>query len=412
MNKVYRIIISSFVVLLITGNVFSNETVANKKDLLVKGNNTFAFDLYANLKNNEGNLFFSPYSISTALAMTYAGARGNTQTQMAKVLHFDLLDTTSLHPAFKNLIVETQSKNKNYQLNIANTLWGQKGYKFLNEFLKITKANYGAGFKEIEFGNTELARKTINSWVEEQTKNKIKDIIRPGTISPLTQLVLTNAIYFKGNWVKEFDEKGNKKGTQEAPFYVKPDKGIQVLMMSQKGNFNFVETDKFQAIELPYKGGNLSMFVLLPKKVDGLAELENSLVSDNLSKWIENLQNHEVRVYFPQFKMTSEFSMAGTLNSMGVTDAFSSQSADFSGMAGDTGLFISTVIHKAFIDVNEKGTEAAAVTVVKMQVESRRPMVRQKQIPVFRADHPFIFLIRDNRSGSILFIGRLINPIK
>ncbi|MDD2889165.1 MAG: serpin family protein [bacterium] len=405
MKRIYSFFMSLLVLILITGNVFSNETVVNKKDLLVNGNNTFALELYANLKNNEGNLFFSPYSISTALAMTYAGAKGNTQTQMAEVLHFGMLDSTSLHPAFKDLIAKTQKENKNYQLNIANALWGQKGYKFLNEFLEVTKINYGAGFNEVDFGDTESARKTINDWVEEQTKNKIKELIKPGILNGDTRLVLTNAIYFKGDWVNEFD----KKGTKKAPFYVKPDKKVQVLMMSKKEPFNFMEADKFQAIELPYKGNNLSMFVLLPKKIDGLAELENFLVFDSLNKWIESLKNQEVRVFFPKFKTTSEFSLKEVLESMGMSDAFSLPPADFSGITETKELFISAVIHKAFVDVNEKGTEAAAATAVVM---TKGFSMSEKQIPVFRADHPFIFLIRDNRSGSILFIGRLTNPLK
>ncbi|MDD5530809.1 MAG: serpin family protein [bacterium] len=404
MKRIYRFFTSLFFVALITGNVFSDNTPVPRKDLLATANKGFALDLYANLKNNEGNLLFSPYSISTALAMTYAGAKGNTKTQMAKVLHFGFLDSASLHPAFKDLIAETQSKNKNYRLNIANALWGQKGYKFLDEFLKVTKINYGAGLKKVDFGNTESARKTINNWVEKQTKNKIKDLIKPGFLNADTRLVLTNAIYFKGNWVNEFD----KNETKKAPFYVKPGKEVQVRMMSQKENFNFIETDNFQTIELPYKGGNLSMFVILPKKIDGLAELENAIVFDSLNKWIVSLQNQEVSVYFPQFKMTSEFSLAEVLTSMGMSDAFSLPPADFSGMTENKELFISAVIHKAFIDVNEKGTEAAAATAVVMTKCS----MPTKQIPIFRADHPFIFLIRDNRSGSILFLGRLTNPIE
>ncbi|MFA5032048.1 MAG: serpin family protein [bacterium] len=404
MKRIYKLFMGSFIVALITGNVFSNETVVNKKDLLVKGNNTFALELYENLKGKEGNLFFSPYSISTALAMTYAGAKANTQKQMAEVLRFNLLDSTSIHPVFKNLIFETQSKNKNYQLNIANALWGQKGYKFLNKFIKVTKTNYGAGFKKIDFGNTESARKTINNWVEEQTKNKIKDLIQPGILNANTRLVLTNAIYFKGNWINEFDE----NETKEAPFYINPEKKLQVPMMFKKENFNFMETDKFQAIELPYKGDDLSMFVLLPKKIDGLGEVENSFVLDSLNKWIESVQNQEVKIYFPKFKMTSEFSLAEVLKSMGMSDAFSLPPADFSGMNKKKELFISAVIHKAFVDVNEKGTEAAAATAVVMTKCS----MPTQQTPVFRADHPFIFLIRDTRSGSILFIGRLTNPLK
>lgn len=372
---------------------------------LVDGNNKFAIELYTNLKTQEGNLIFSPYSISTALAMTYAGARGNTEAQMAKVLHFDSLTQEQLHPEFKNLIDRTQSKTKNYQLNVANALWGQKGYGFLQEFLELTKKNYGAGFNEVDFIEaTENARQTINIWVEKQTKNKIKELIRPGFLNPDVRLVLTNAIYFKGDWASKFD----KKETKDSPFYVKPDKKVKVPMMFKESEFKFMETDKFKAIELPYKGNELSMIVLLPEKIDGIAELENSLTSDSLFIWMNQLESRKVKVYFPQFKNTLEFSLEKTLADMGMPDAFCS-SADFSGMNGRQTLFISAVIHKAFIDIKEEGTEAAAATAVIME-ECISIVPRRQRVPIFRADHPFIFLIRDNRSGSILFLGRVVNP--
>ena len=374
------------------------------KRAVVEGNNAFALDLYAKLKDSDGNLFFSPHSISTALAMTYGGARSETAAQMAKVLHFEL-EPKRLHPAFRILQEDLigDSRKRGYELSVANALWGQKGYGFLREFLDLTKTCYGSGFHEVDFVNaTEAARKTINAWVEKQTHDRIKELIRkePPILTTLTVLVLTNAIYFKGNWASQFDE----KLTEDAPFAVTKQKKINVPMMHQRGDFMLMETDKFQALELPYIGNELSMIVVLPRKVDGVGELENLLTVDNLNKWFASLRKHNVFVYLPKFRMTSEFRLDETLKSMGMTDAFSLLQADFSGMTIKERLFISAVLHKAFVDVNEEGTEAAAATVVVMAREGT-------PAKGFRADHPFIFLIRDNRSGSILFLGRVANPL-
>lgn len=309
-----------------------------------------------------------------------------------------------LHPTFRELItqLDVQGKKQGYQLNIANALWGQRGYGFLKEFLELTKTNYGAGFNEVDFVKaTEEARKTINTWVEKQTKDKIKDLIKPGILNALTRLVLTNAIYFKGNWVSQFD----RKQTKDSPFYVKADKKVQMPMMYQKGDFKYMETHKLQALELPYVGSELSMVILLPKNVDGLVELQNLLTLDTLNEWLRNLREQEVEVYLPRFKTTSEFMLAEVLASMGMPDAFSLPPADFSGITGNKDLFISAVIHKAFVDVNEEGTEAAAATAVVMKKSVYMPRV-------FRADHPFIFLIRDVSSEGILFLGRLVNPLE
>ena len=381
---------------------------------LVEGNNAFALDLYARLRDQEGNLFFSPYSISTALAMTYAGARGDTEAQMAEVLRFPTDEMRhaqgmvmqmpwpqeKLHPAFKSLIEDLNARQKKgaYELSVANALWGQKGYAWLDEFLKITRDNYGAGLREVDFvGDTEGARKTINDWVEKETKDKIKELVPPGVLDGLTRLVLTNAIYFKGKWALQF----KVKATRDAPFTLLDGKKVQVPMMHQSKEFGYMETEGFQALELPYVREELSMIVFLPKKVDGLAELEKSFTADDLAKWLDELHKLKVYVLLPRFKMTSEFRLDKVLKAMGMTDAFGA--ADFSGMDGKEGLFISAVLHKAFVDVNEEGTEAAAATAVPEAMEL-------VELLVFRADHPFLFLIRDNRTGSILFMGRLVNP--
>jgi serpin B len=375
---------------------------SSNSEALVEGNTAFALNLYSKLKETEGNLFFSPYSISTALALTYAGARENTEKQMAEVLCFTL-DQKRLHPAFASIEARLKAiqKKGDVQLSVANALWPQKDYVFLEDFLELTKKNYGAIITPLNYKSAhEAARITINKWVEQKTNDKIKELIKKGILDPLIRLVLTNAIYFKGNWADRFD----KKLTEDAMFHLLPGKSIKVPMMNQKQKFGYAEHENLQILELPYVGEELSMLVLLPKKVDGLTELENKLTADNLKKWTRHLGEREVWVFLPKFEMTSAFRLDKTLASMGMPDAFS-MNADFSGMDGTQKLNISAVIHKAFIAVDEQGTEAAAATGVVIGVKSL-----PQPAPVFRADHPFMFLIRENISNSILFFGRVVDP--
>ncbi len=369
---------------------------------VVQGNTEFALSLYAQLRSQEGNLFFSPLSLSTALAMTYAGARGQTAAQMATVLHFPA-DQQRLHQVFANLSKEfhADSETQGYQLHVANALWGQKGYRFRKDFLATTKTYYGAGLNEVDFQTaTEEARRTINAWVEQQTKDKIKELIPPGALDALTRLVLTNAIYFKGDWLSPF----MKPLTKDEVFQVPADQQVSVPMMNQTGFFKYFDEGNFQTLELPYVGSQLSMVVFLPKKVDGLAEFEQSLTAQNLTQWLPQLQRHEVVVTLPKFKVTAEFVLNQILSKMGMPLAFSG-AADFSGMSEEKALDLSAVIHKAYVDVNEEGTEAAAATAVTIVGASLGPPPA-----IFHADHPFVFLIRDNSSGSILFLGRLAQP--
>lgn len=373
-------------------------------EIVVEDNNKFAFDLYARLKEADGNLFFSPYSVSTALAMTYAGARGNTEAQMADVLHF-VLTQESLHPAFSTLMqnFKADSEKSGFEFSIANALWGQEGYKFHQAFINITKSYYEAGFKEVDFvKNTESTRQTINKWVEEKTKDKIKELIKPGILTEFTRLVLTNAIYFKGRWVSQFE----KKNTTPRQFELTTGEKVEVPMMSQTKEFRYFENEIAQVLEMPYKGNRLSMVIFLPKEKKGIRELEDLFKAENIKDWLLELRKQEVIALLPRFKMTSGLFLEEALQSLGMTDAFDSKLADFSGMTSDpVGLYISRVIHKAFVDVNEEGTEAAAATAVVMTL---RGMPEPK--PVFRADRPFIFIIRDMRSGSILFVGRVMDP--
>ena len=364
-------------------------------------NNAFALALYAKLRaEDQGNLFLSPYSISTALAMTYAGAKGKTAAEMAEVLHFTV-PQEQLHPGFAALTAKLHGdiKKEGYQLRIANRLWGQAGYHFLPTFLQVTRDHYGAELAQVDFAqDTEAARHTINAWVEEKTEEKIKDLLAQGVLDSGTTLVLTNAIYFKGDWQRKFEA----KATKDAPFLLTPQKKVTVPMMRQRGKFAYGVVGNVQVLELPYVGKDLSMFVLLPKEVDGLADLEKSLSEETLNTWTSGLREQTVEVLLPKFKMTSGFRLEKVLGAMGMPLAFSDK-ADFSGMTGQRGLFISAVIHKAFIDVNEEGTEAAAATAVVMRAPA-------PPNPIFRADHAFLFLIRDNRTGSILFLGRMMNP--
>ncbi|MHC4911894.1 MAG: serpin family protein [Planctomycetota bacterium] len=393
-------------------------------ETVVKGNNDFALELYAKLVGQqEGNLFFSPYSISTALAMTYAGARGRTEVQMAEVLHFPATVSTQIiakspsglardqkqfHSAFGTIAKALNARGKKgaYELTVANALWGQKGYGFLQEFLELIETSYSSRLNEVDFiAATEAARQTINTWVEDETKGKIKDLIAKGVLSTMTRLVLTNAIYFKGSWASQFQE----EETRDAPFTLLDGEKINAPMMNQTGEFKYMETEDFQGLELPYNDEELSMIIFLPKKFDGLGELEKMLTSENLSKWMAEPRKQKVIVSVPKFKMTSQFALAKVLKSMGMKSAFSQQKADFSGMSLPQEvekLFISAVIHKAYVDVNEEGTEAAAATGVVVGVTGVPP----EPTPVFRADHPFVFVIRDNQSGSILFFGRVVNP--
>jgi serine protease inhibitor len=380
----------------------------NPVQSLAAGETAFAFDLYGQLKSSQGNLFYSPYSISTCLGMTYVGARGDTARQMAQTLHFGAGPTELSTPmgALHKELNEIQQK-KGVELHTANGLWGEAGYPFLKSFVEISQQQFGAMVNQVDFRTeAESARKEINGWVSGQTKNKINDLLAPGVLNAATRLVLVNAIYFKGRWVHQFKQ----SNTADAPFTLGSGEKVQAHMMNIEEHFKYAETDDLQLLELPYTGGDtdpLSMVVLLPKDVQGLHKLENALTQPALSNWLAQAHDEKVKVFFPKFKMTAEFSLGKTLAAMGMRDAFSTQ-ADFSGIDGKRDLYISAVVHKAYVDVNEEGTEAAAATGVAIRSLA---VLRPKNV-VFRADHPFIFFIRDNRSGSILFLGRVNDPTK
>ncbi len=368
-------------------------------------NNTFALDLYRELSAAEGNLFFSPYSISSALAMTWAGARGKTASQMKEVLHFTLPDG-DLHRSFGGLTASLNERGEagGYELTVANALWAQRGYPFREAFLELTRTAYDAGLKNVDFAaSPEPVRLEINGWVEEKTRNKIQDLLPQGSVTTDTRLVLTNAIYFKGSWAAEFDS----NRTMAAPFFLSAAESIEIPMMHRVGNCDYLEEETFQAVRLPYLNNELSMVVVLPRMVDGLKELETSLSPDMLAGLRAGFLDQEIKLFLPRFKMTSQFKLREPLAALGMLDAFSPKRADFTGMSERRDLSITAVLHKAFVEVNEEGTEAAAATGIVMGVTS---VAEPIPVPVFRADHPFIFFIQDNRTSSILFLGRLENP--
>jgi serpin B len=391
--------------------VTSPDVAASDLTTLVDGNTAFAFDLYQRLSGGDGNLFYSPYSISVALAMTYAGARGDTEEQMADTLHY-VLPQSRLHPAFNALDLELASRGegaegkdeKGFRLNIVNAIWGQEDYQFLAQFLDVLAENYGAGLRLLDFiDEPEKSRITINGWVSDETEGRIEDLIPPGVIDALTRLVLTNAIYFNASWLNPFNEDDTEDGT----FHLLDGSDVTVPMMRQTESFGYAKGEGYQAVELPYDGGELSMVILFPDPVSSVVSFdmfEGSLDTDVVNTILNSLAYRQVALAMPKFEFESEFSLVDTLAAMGMPVAFSA-AADFSGMTGTRDLTIAEILHTAFVSVDEAGTEAAAATAVVMK-ETAMP----EPIIEVTINSPFIFLIRDIETGTILFVGRVLNP--
>jgi len=363
--------------------------------------NAFGLELYGQLRSREGNLFFSPHSITSALSMLYAGAGGDTQQEIAKVLHFSL-PPQRLHPAFAELRGQlcSDTEKENYSLTIVNQLWGRSGAKFLSSYLDLTRRDYGARLQELDFKDSpESARKTINDWVEKQSRGKIENLLAPGALNNDTHLVLTNVIYFLGNWATPFDP----DETQQADFHLSATRKVAVSMMHQEGQFGLRTNNNVQALTIPYRGFRLSMVIVLPEKIDGLKALEESLSVERLASW-HSTETRQLEVYLPKFKVESQFNLADALKALGMRLAFSNE-ADFSGMNGRRDLTVTAAVHKAMVQVDETGTEAAAATGIAVGATAApgRPAT-------FRADHPFLFLVRDEDTGCILFMGRVANP--
>jgi serpin B len=375
---------------------------------LIAGNQAFALDLYRYLADRaEGNLFLSPHSISVALAMTYAGARGMTEVEMAETLHFTL-PQDQLHAAFNEIDLalgrrgaEAEGKDgEGFRLHIVNALWGQQDHAFQKAYLDALARNYGTGLYLVDFVNdTETARNAINDWVSQQTESRIEDLIPPGALDALTRLVLTNAIYFNAAWAEPFSE----EATREGDFFLLDGGSVQVPLMQQVAAFRYAGGAGYQAIELPYDGGELSMVILLPD-TGRFEAFEQSLDQPLLASILGGLSYQQIDLTMPRFEMASEFSLADALSALGMPQAFT-DAADFSGIDGTQDLLISGVLHQAFVSVDEAGTEAAAATAIIVGVESSPAEPQQVRI-----DRPFIFMIRDIETGALLFAGRTLNP--
>jgi serpin B len=378
---------------------------------LTDENNAFALDLYQSLHAQDGNLIYSPYSISLALAMTYAGARGDTESQMAETLHFS--PQNKLHSALNALDLALAKRDQAgsndetaLQLNLANAVWAEQTFPFLNDYLDVIAQNYGAGIQQADFiHQPEAVRREINGWVSKETRDKVQDLIPEGVLDPSTKMVLVNAIYFKADWLYPFAP----DGTQDAPFHLLDGSDVQVKMMSQSlFGIPYAQGGGYQAIELPYQGETAALDILLPDR-GTFSEFESRLDAQKLDEILRSLQpSGQLELELPKFSFSTTFDLKERLTSMGMPDAFDPDRADFSGMTGERDLYIDTVLHKAFVAVDEKGTEAAAATAVIM-VPMSAPMLPDVTLTI---DRPFIFVIRDLPSGQILFIGRVLNPVE
>lgn len=379
--------------------------------LLAQANAAFALDLYAALRSRPGNLFFSPHSIAQALAMTYAGAAGETERQMREVLHYDLL-ADRVHPAWNALDLALASRaadlagkqGTGFSLHTANALWGQAGHEFRPEFLDTLAAHHDAGMRLVDYvAAAEEARRTINSWVTEETEGRIEHLIPEGALSEITRLVLTNAIYFNASWEEPF----RYDKTSDGKFFTLDGEEVWVSMMRRQGYYRYAHSAGYRAIDIPYIGGDLAMTVIVPD-AGRFEAFQAGFDADQWQAIAASLDSDvQVELALPKFRCESEFSLSEALQGIGMTDAFAYGPANFSGMDGTRDLFISVVVHKAFVDVNEEGTEAAGATAVAMAAGG---------VPLqpvnMTIDRPFIYLIRDRVTGAVLFIGRVLNPVE
>jgi len=384
--------------LLLPATVGLGLAAANPVKTATDGHNAFAVDLYQTLGDTEGNLFFSPLSISIALSMTYAGARDETAAVMQQVLHLSS-DPSAVHEG--NCVLQEMLENHlvaTGQLELANSLWPGRHEKLLESFVETLQKNYGAECRPLDYASDPAAAaKVINQWVAEKTHDRIVDLLQPGDITPDMRLVLVNAISFEGKWVHAFDP----ERTYPTRFNLADGSFVEVPGMTQSADFSFAQLPGVSVVELPFAGGNTSMVFAVPDAVDGLAKLEAQLTPAVIDQWLAALRTSELHLTLPRFEMGERVDLAQVLSGMGMAEAFGRE-ADFSGMTGDRGLFIDRVIHQAMLKVHEEGAEAAAATAVMMK--------RASISPSLRVDRPFLFMIRHNETGSILFLGRLVDP--
>jgi serpin B len=383
-------------------------TMTNSID---EGNNKFAIDLMSKLSFGKQNTIISPYSINTALAMTYAGAREKTMTEMATVMHYSL-NQEIFHPEFKNFsdfINSLSSKKAGFEN--ANAIYAQKDYDFLKEFFTTIEKNYGSVLKFVDFhkGDREAIRLEINNWVEGKTHSKIKDLIAKNILNEDTRMVLVNAIYFLAEWEKEFKKDLTYEGLFNVLTSGKPEAKVTSSFMTTTDNFKYFLDTECAAIELPYSGNKFSMLVILPSINSNLDSFIKKMTYAKFKTIVDGLNHKQVELHLPKFKIETETELKDLLSEMGMPLAFSNK-ADFSGMTGKYDLKIDKVIHKAFVEVDEKGTEAAAATAVVMI--RKTAAVEEPEKLIFRADRPFLFFIKDTEKNSIIFMGSVINPTK
>jgi len=386
---------------------------------LTTGSNAFSISLYKQLveENKNKNIFFSPYSVSTALSMAYAGACGQTKQEMGDVLGIDNLTQDTFHRTSSKLL-HALTSNDSCELNIANKLFIQSGFSLaplfkdtLSHYYELNSSAGESALEQVNFCKREKTAKIINGWVSKETKEKINEIVKPSDFDARSRLVIANAIHFLGKWEKPFD----KKHTQKSEFKLSDKKTAQVDMMCQSGRFFHGYTKDLDLLELPYGNsygsinGNLSMLIVLPRKIDGLSDIESTLTQEKTSEIYNQMTLRDVIVHVPKFKTETGYGLNEQLKSLGMTTAFDHGSADFSGINKTEQLCISDVRHKAYIDVSEEGTEAAAATVIILRSESACDTLRMTPVP-FIADHPFMYMIRDNTTGLILFMGRYVGP--
>lgn len=388
--------------LALAGGLLALEPIVAESQPIAQGANSFGFDLYGQLRTSPGNVFLSPINISSALGMTAVGAKGETLDEMLNTLH--LPKGNGLAKGFAALLAQLQADAKApYELSLAAAIWGHEPLPIEQSFLDQVNKGFGGGLRRVNFKNKEAAVKMINAWVEQQTKNRIQNLLTPDNITPLTRMVLTSAIYFKGQWQYKF----NKALTQNQPFWSTLEKPTTVPMMHQPVEARYFADPALQLVELPYKGDRMSMVVILPRAKGKLKELEATLSAGTVDAWLAKAKSMSGDVAMPRFEFTTRYQLPDQLQALGIKKAFGA-GADFSGITTAEPLYISDVIHKAYIKVDEEGSEAAAATAVIMD---RAPSPVMDRF-AFRADHPFVFLIRDRQTGTVLFLGRYSEPTK
>lgn len=376
---------------------------------LAGAGNAFGLELYRRIASRPGNLILSPASVASALTMTWGGARGRTAQQMSGVLRLDG-SPAEVIGASAELAASLQDPSRPLVLRLVSRLFGEMSYRFEEAYLTASRAAYGAALEPVGFrAAADAARARINGWVEEQTERRIAGLVPPGGVDADTRLVLVNAIYFLADWAAPFES----QGTRDAPFFVAAGESKPVRTMNRVGGYRFADDGAVKALELRYRGHDMSMLVLLPRQVDGIGAVEESIDASRLGAIVGSLRDERVLVSLPRFDVSQAepLSLGRDLAAMGMADAFSPDDADFTGIADPPDpadrLFIARVFHKAFVRVDEKGTEAAAASALSMAVAGSAAPQRFVE---FKADHPFLFLIRDDRTGLVLFIGRVMDP--